>query len=79
VLRISLKVIITDCSHNMLEVSSVFLNTLISPLDIGLSDKCISAVGCTFACNQENSTSENDKLTTPGNNTAQTRKREKKL
>jgi len=40
----------------MHEVSSVFLNTLISPLDSGLSDKSISAVGCTFACNKENPT-----------------------
>jgi hypothetical protein len=62
----------------MQEVSSIFLNTLSSPLDSGLSDKSISAVGCTFACNKEDSTSENDKLTTPGNNTAQTRKRENK-
>jgi hypothetical protein len=42
-----------------------------------MSDKSIPAVGCAFACKKENSTSENDKLMTPGNNTAQTRKKEK--
>ena len=68
-----------SCSQNMLEVSSVFLSALINPPDSGLRDKCISTAGCTFTCNKINSNSESNKFTAPGNNTAQTRPKGKKL